>query len=104
MGWLDRARGLFQTPADRRLADAASEAFASAPQPAIGGAQGPGRAPPVNWLQEQPDPTPRTFTFQPGYNDHLYQQFSTPLSFEGFVLGRIRNAVALHRLGFFYES
>jgi hypothetical protein len=50
------------------------------------------------------EPPPRRFSYQPGHSDHTYHNQSAPLAFEGFDLERIRNAVALHRLGNFYES
>lgn len=66
--------------------------------------QPPPRTPAINLRQDQPAPPPRTFTYQPGYSDHTYQQFSAPLGFEGFSLERIRAAIAAHRLGNFFES
>lgn len=125
MGWLDRARAVFRSPADRRLEQAAAAAFAKAPRPVHpggaamsiradgGGNGGPGYGgslvPPSNprdidWFQDQPLPPPQHYSFRPGYSDHLFQQFSTPVAFENFMLARVRAAVAVHRLGYFYES
>lgn len=112
MGLLDTARSLFRSPADRRLAAAEKEAWASAPAPATGivvRAAGGGppdrhRPPRIDWTRDQPPYPPTTFQFQPGYSDHTYQQFSAPLGFEGFDLERIRNAVAAHRQGAFFET
>ena len=111
MSILSRARALFTSPADRRLA----AAWEGAPQPSAalarttsapfsGGPQSPGNPPPINWTRGDMPPSPSTFTFAPGYSDHTYQNLSAPQMFEGFSLERIRNAVALHRLGSFYES
>ena len=106
MSIFDRARALFRSPADRRLEDARAAAFEKAPRPLAPSTSMTlgGRHPSIDWFQEQPNPPPGQFSFTPNYSDHLYQQFSTPLDFEGFVLERIRNAVAQHRLGIFYES
>ncbi len=49
-------------------------------------------------------PSPREFAHVAGYSDHTYANSAAPLAFEGFGLDRIRSAVALHRLGNFYES
>lgn len=109
MGLLDRARRLFLSPADRRLLDAEAEAWSSAPAPSRAlairtAASAPVPAtPPINWRQDQPPP-PSRYAFAPGYSDHVYQQYSAPIAFEGFHLERIRSAVAMHRLGFFFES
>lgn len=106
-----RARALFTTPADRRLAAAwegaaqPSHALArTATAPFAETRQRPGNAPMVNWALADSPPSPRTFSFTPNYSDHTYQNSSAPIAFEGFDLDRIRNAVALHRLGNFYES
>lgn len=115
MGLLDRARALFRTPADRRLEQASAAAFARAPRAALAapspfpggsGVNGPpGRPPyPTDWTQDQPLAPTGRYVPRAGYDDHLYQQFSTPIGYEGFTLDRIRNAVAVHRVGYFYES
>lgn len=112
MGFLDRARSLFRSPADRRLAAAEAEAWTSAPAPsralalraAAGGPPGPPRTPPTDWTRDQPPSPPPHFSLQPGYSDHTYQSFSAPLSFEGFGLDAVRAACGRHRLGYFYES
>ncbi len=109
---LDRIRSAFLSPADRRLAEAEREAWSSAPAPLVRSQQpgppfapqGPAQSPPINWGQDQPPPPPTQFVFVPGYSDHVYQQFFAPIAFEGWDLERIRNAVALHRLGYFIES
>ncbi len=85
----------------RSPADAARARGAA---PFSGEPQGPGKAPPVNWMHNDAAPPPRTYTFTPGYSDHTYENMSAPQNFEGFDLCRIRNAIALHRLGNFYES
>jgi hypothetical protein len=104
---LSRARALFQSPADRRLAEAKAEAWADADKPL----RSPSHAlaataalPPIDWMRADREPGPDWFTFTPGYNDRTLENRSAPQSFEGFDLARIRNAVALHRLGNFYES
>lgn len=113
MGFLDRARSLFLSPADRRLAAAAAEAWSSAPAPSreLTRVHLDGLAPPapphnpaINWTRDQPAPSPSSFLFRPGYSDHAYQQFSAPLAFDGFSLDRIRAAVTMHRIGYFWES
>lgn len=109
MGFLDR---LLRSPADRRLAEAeaAAEAWASAPKPSTiavrpkAGAMGPANTPKIDWSRDQSPSSPTHYTFRPGYSDHVYQQFSAPLAFDGFGLDRVRNACSLHRLGNFYES
>lgn len=106
MGLLDY---LTLSPATRRLreAEAAAEAWSSAPKPAPAAAlaiRSQANAPPINWRQDQPPASPARHVFSPGYSDHQFQQFSAPITFEGFGLDRIRNAVAMHRLGNFYES
>jgi len=58
----------------------------------------------VDWVRSDTPPAPREFSYTPGYSDHTYENRSAPMLFEGFGLERIRNAVALHRLGNFYES
>lgn len=113
MAILDRIRTAFQSPADRRLAAAEREVWQSAPAPSLSRAMAapfsghnatPARTPAINWSQDQMQPAPSTFTFAPGYDDHTYQTFATPLGFEGFDLARIDNAVAAHRMGWFVET
>ncbi len=113
MGFLDR---LLSAPATRRLteADAAAEKWATAPAPVKPGTaitvrakasgSGPPRIPRIDWTQDQSPPQPGSFSFRSGYSDYTFQNFSAPLGFEGFGLDRIRSAVALHRLGNFFES
>lgn len=118
MGILDRARAIFQTPADRRLLAAAAEAWGSVPAPSpsrswlsagqpppwSGDPSPPGKTPLINWTQDQPAPSPGAYEFRPGYSDHTYQNFSAPLGFEQFSLEAIRSAVAAHRQGIFWQS
>jgi hypothetical protein len=96
------------SPATRRLyeAERAAEVWSSAPAPAPGlGEPPPARTPPINWTRDQPPASPRTYTYQPGYSDHTYQQFSAPIAFDGFSLDRIHAAVSTHRTaGNFYET
>jgi len=58
----------------------------------------------MNWTRADTPPAPSSFSYTPGYSDRTYENMSAPLAFEGFDLARIRRAVALHRLGSFYES
>jgi hypothetical protein len=95
VGFLDRARDLLRSPAERRLLAAEKEAWQSAPAP---------KTPAIDWKRDQPPPPPNHYVFTPGYSDHIYQQFSAPIGFDGFGLDRIRNAVSAHRLGYFVES
>ncbi len=111
MGWLDRLLSVVtKSPADRRVEAAMAKAFASAPQPVrppftthSQPASGYGAARPIDWTQDQPVP-PAPYVYQPGYDDHLYRSFATPVNYEGFTLAAIRSAVAQHRLGIFYNS
>lgn len=111
MGLFDRARSLLRTPADRRLEDAAIEAWGSAPAPSAALAvrteldppREPARPPSPDWRRDQPPPPPARYDFRPGHSDHTYQQFGAPLAFE-FDLDSIRAAVAQHRLGVFWQT
>lgn len=58
----------------------------------------------MQWDRDQPQPSPEKYTFRPGYSDHTYQNFSAPLSFDGFGLDAIRAAISQHRLGYFWQS
>lgn len=115
MGLLDRARSILQSPADRRLAAAAAEAWGSAPSPSrelamraaepwSGNPQRPPNSPQISWMQDQPAPPPEMYSYRPGYSDHTYQSFAAPLGFEQFSLDAIRSAVAAHRQGIFWQS
>jgi hypothetical protein len=106
VGLFDRARRLLLPPADRRLLDAEAEAWSGEPAPshALAVRAAAPAIPAITWQQDQPPPPPRRYIYTPDYSDHTYQQLSAPLAFEGFGLDRIRNAVAAHRLGYFYES
>lgn len=119
MGFLDRARYVLRSPATRRLEAAAAEAWSSAAKPSsalafrggtslspFGGGLGgpPGRPPQIEWANDQTPPSPLSYNYQPGYSNHTFQNLSAPQTFEGFDLDRIKNAVALHRLGWFYET
>lgn len=107
MGFLDRLAALFSPPADRRLA--AEVAFESAPQPDrslalpfSGLPQSPVRAPDIQWQGE--GMAPQSGNPPAGYMGHTYKTGGAPVGFEGWTLQRVRNAVALHRLGIFWES
>lgn len=66
----------------------------------------PAKNPDPAWTTDQPPPAPppEQYEFRRGYHDHTYRSFSAPLSFDGFTLQRIRNAISLHRNGLFLES
>jgi hypothetical protein len=88
-----------------------AEAWASAPAPSralaapfSGGNRPPGNTPPISWWNDQMPPQPERFSLTPGYSDHTYQAMAAPYGFDAFTLDRIRNAVAAHRLGYFWES
>lgn len=71
--------------------------FGPGPQPAS-------NAPPIAWALDQPQPPPTPTTFRPGYHDHTYRAFSTPLGYDGWTVERIRAAIAMHDQGLFLES
>lgn len=110
---LARARALFQSPADRRLAAAAAEAWSGQPSP-VRASAGPAlspwapqtgpRPPAINWQLDQPDPPPSRTPFVPGHSDHVYRNFAAPIAFEGWDLARIDNAIAMMRIGWFTEA
>lgn len=102
MGIADRIRSAFLSPADRRLAAAAREAWSTAPKPSLSLAA-PG-APRIDWMRDQPTSPARGYSFSPGYSDHTYQQFTAPIVFEGFDLDAIRAACAQHRQGYFFHT
>lgn len=109
MPFLDRVRALLSSPADRRLAAAAAEAFTSAPAPVVASPFAPGQQPPARvptpaWNTDQPPPPPERPAFVGGYHDHTFQSFSAPLSFDGWDVERIRTAISQHRQGIFLES
>ena len=115
MGVFDRIRNLVTPPAERRLiaAERAADAWQSAPAPsalvradagdpfAAQRRTAPRQA--VDYTRDHPS-APRSFEFQAGYSDHVFEQFSSPLAFDGFDLDRIRSAVSQHRQGYYYES
>ena len=108
MGALDIVRGVFRSPATKRLyeAERAAEAWSSAPTPSparAAAAAGTG-TPPINWTRDQPPASPVQPGFRAGYSDVTYQQFSAPVAFDGFDFDRIYAANTAHRLGTFYES
>lgn len=105
MAILDRIRNFFLSPADRRVAEAwADAASPRAASPFAPGPQSPAVTPPIAWGTDGAEPPPRVFTVQPGYTDHTYKAMSAPVGFEGWSLGRIRGAIAQHRIGIFWES
>ena len=59
--------------------------------------------PPPNWSADQPKPA-GVGKFDPRYHGHTFKSLSAPLSFDGFDLARIRNALSVHRQGLFLES
>lgn len=103
---------LFRSPADEALAAAEREhsaavlaaAFAPGPQPVpfSGEPQRGVRTPPINWSGE--GMAPAHASSPPGYMGHTYKTGGAPLGFEGWSLQRVRNAIAAHRLGIFWES
>ena len=108
MGALDIVRGVFRSPATKRLyeAERAAEAWSSAPTPSparAAAAAGTG-TPPIDWTRDQPPASPVQPGFRAGYSDVTYQQFSAPVAFDGFDFDRIYAANTAHRLGTFYES
>lgn len=108
-GLLDRLLSLFRSPADRALDAASAAAFGSAAQPGTalalpfsGGMQAPTQAPAIDWTGE--GMAPHGGTAPPGYLTHTYKSGGAPVGFEGWSLPRVRSAIALHRLGIFWES
>lgn len=81
----------------------AARIYAQSELPYSGGAQSPAVIPPPAWDSDQPRPPP-AFEFVPGYNAHAFKSFIAPLTFDGFSLERVRNAISLHRQGIFLES
>lgn len=65
---------------------------------------GQANTPPPAWSADQPPPPPAVVEFRPGYHDHTYRSFASPLNFDGWTVERIRNAIAIHDMGFFLES
>jgi len=59
--------------------------------------------PPPSWNDDQP-PIPKPYEFRSGYHDHIFKSFASPVTFAGFTLKRIRNAIDAHRQGLFIES
>jgi hypothetical protein len=91
-----RAAGVSRTTA-HRIVTSSSLPFSGGPQPPL-------NAPKASWSSDQTPPPPSPLTFRPGYHDRSFRSFAEPLSFEGFTVERARNAVALHRQGYFVES
>ncbi len=91
-----RAIGVSHTTVARILAEDA---------PFAGGANPSGsNAPPNDYSADQPRPAPRPARFRDGYHDHTYRAPSGLLGFEGWTIERVRNAIALHDQGQFFES
>lgn len=116
MAFLDRPRAflaaLFSSPADRALAAEQEReriAFDLAPRPSTSLApfagQRPhgGTYPGIDWTGEGMAP-PTGAPPSAGYAGHTFKSGVAPVGFEGWSLPRVRNAVALHRLGIFWES
>ena len=105
MGFLDRARSLVLSPADRRLQAAAKEAWDAAPRPSDALAvRAASAAPPIVWQRDHVAPPPERYVFRADYSDRSYQNFNAPQVFEGFGLDEVRTTVAEHRLGIFWRS
>lgn len=75
-----------------------------AAEPFSGDAQPPAVTPPLAYGADQPPPPSARATFRPGYHDHTFKATAAPLAFEDWTIQRIRNAIALHDQGSFYES
>jgi hypothetical protein len=73
-------------------------------QPYTGGPQPPADLPPPMPLVDQPRPPPTRFEYDPRYHGHTFQSFSAPVAFDGWTLKRARDAVSMHRQGWFLES
>lgn len=95
-------------PANRRLAEAWAKAgnpvVAMPFGPGTGSGQPPGHAPPIDWTREGMEPSPQNFTYSKDYSGHTYKAQTAPIGFEGWGLQRVRGAIAMHRLGIFWES
>lgn len=106
MSFLSRVVDIFRPPADRRI----EAAFAAAPQPSTamvpfgGGAQGPPNTPTIDWNSQGMAPQQGPYVFVPGYSDHTYKPGGAPVGFEGWSLPRVRDAIAAHSIGIFWES
>jgi hypothetical protein len=92
-----RFRGIFSSPADRRLTLAAAQPFG--PEPQL-----PARIPQPTWNLDQPPPPPARHLFDAAYNAHTFRSYSAPLGFDAWDVDRIRMAISLHRQGLFLES
>lgn len=98
------ARAAGVSPRTARRVVAASEGATEPRQPYTGGPQPPPDIPPPAPLVDQPRPPPTTFAFDQRYHGHTFQSFSAPVAFDGWTLKRARDAVSMHRLGYFLES
>jgi len=110
VGFLSSLADLFRSPANRALAQAERSAFEAGAQPSralglpfSGEPQGRYTAPDINWTSEGMAP-PSGNAPPPGYMGHTFRVGSTPVGFEGWSLQRVRAAIAMHRLGIFWES
>lgn len=108
MGLRSALASLTRSAADDRLAaawaDAASPVVATPFGPGSGSDQPPGHAPPIDWTTEGMPPSPTHFNYTPDYSGHTFKAQAAPIGFEGWGLQRIRSAIAMHRLGIFWES
>lgn len=101
---------LTASPADARMAEAERVAFATAVSPSAslalpfsGAQQAAARVPVIDWMGEGMAP-PSGAAPPEGYLSHTFKSGGAPIGFEGWGLQRTRNAIALHRLGIFWES
>lgn len=90
--------GISHTSAQRIMAEANGEQGAP-----FSGEGGPAHIPEPTWNSDQPPPARRA-PWNKDYQGHTFQSFAAPLTFDGWTLPRIRNAISLHRQGYFYES
>jgi len=98
------ARAAGMSPRTARRVVTAAEGASEPRQPYTGGPQAPADMPPMALMVDQPRPPPATFTFDPRYHGHTFQSFSAPVAFDGWTLKRARDAVSMHRQGYFLES
>lgn len=98
------ARAAGVSPRTARRFVTASEAASEPRQPYTGGPQPPADIPPPTPLVDQPPPPPASFKYDARYHGHSFQSFSAPVAFDGWTLKRARDAVSMHRQGYFLES